>query len=63
VTLIENVINTVKVRTGTVQGLFKFLIRRKMWWLVPMILFLVVGFIIIILAQSSPIGPFIYTLF
>lgn len=61
--LLNTITQTVKVRSSTISGLFRFLIQRKMWWLVPMILLLLVGFVIILVAQSTPVGPFIYTLF
>lgn len=60
---LRSIAETVEMRFTTVQRLFQFLIERKMWWLIPMVLVLVVGFILILLAQSSPVGPFIYTLF
>jgi len=40
-----------------------FLWRRKLWWMIPMVLvFLAIG-LLPVLAQSSPLAPFIYTLF
>lgn len=45
------------------SGLFSFLWNNKMWWMMPMIALLVIFFLLIIFAQSSPLGPFIYTLF
>ncbi len=40
-----------------------FLLERKKWWLLPIILVLfLIGFIVI-LGGSSPFAPFIYTLF
>jgi hypothetical protein len=42
--------------------LWSFLIERKKWWLLPMIvMLLLVG--ILILASGSAVAPFIYTLF
>jgi len=37
--------------------------QNKRWWLVPMILTLFLLGALIVLAQSSAIAPFIYTLF
>lgn len=54
---------TVSIRFGVVGRLFKFLWQNKMWWLIPMVALIVVFFLIIIFAQSSPLGPFIYTIF
>jgi hypothetical protein len=54
---------TVAGRFGIVGELFSFFWSNKKWWLAPMLvsLFLLGG--LIILAQSSAIAPFIYTLF
>lgn len=41
----------------------EFLWERKLWWMIPMVLVLVAFGLLIILAQSSPLAPFIYTLF
>lgn len=54
---------TISIRFGIVGRLFQFLWQNKMWWLIPMVALIVVFFLIIIFAQSSPLGPFIYTIF
>ncbi len=43
--------------------LFSFLIKRKKWWLTPIIFILLLVAILIFLAESTAIAPFIYTLF
>ncbi len=43
--------------------LWDFLKVRKAWWLTPLIIMLVLVGILIILAQSSAVSPFIYALF
>jgi uncharacterized protein DUF5989 len=43
--------------------LFAFFWSNKRWWLVPMIFTLFLLGALIVLAQSSAIAPFIYTLF
>lgn len=43
--------------------MWDFLKVRKKWWLTPIILFLLVLSLLIVLAQSSAIAPFIYTIF
>jgi uncharacterized protein DUF5989 len=47
---------------GVAGELFAFF-GSKRWWLVPMILTLFLLGALIVLAQSSAIAPFIYTLF
>jgi len=48
---------------GFVKDLFKFLGKRKKWWLVPMIIVLLVLGVILVLGGASVFAPFIYTLF
>ena len=43
--------------------LMAFLWKKKLWWLIPLVvLLLIIGFLLIF-AQSSSIAPFIYSLF
>lgn len=46
-----------------IRELWLFLKSRKKLWLAPVILILVLIGVLLILAQSSVIAPFIYTLF
>ena len=59
--------NKVKKKIGTRVGilseLFAYLWQRKLWWMIPMIVILIFVVGLLIFAQSSPIAPFIYTLF
>ena len=48
---------------STLRELLAFLWKEKMWWMVPMVLILLVFAAIIVLGNSSAVGPFIYTLF
>jgi len=43
--------------------LFKFLKIRKKLWLIPMLVVMVLLGTLLILAQTSAVAPFIYTLF
>lgn len=43
--------------------LLTFLWRAKLWWMVPVVAILLLLGGLIILAHSSAIAPFIYTLF
>ena len=49
-------------RFGVVGELFYFW-QNKRWWLIPMLVGLFLLGALIVLAQSSAIAPFIYTLF
>ena len=50
-------------RFAIVGELFSFFWAAKKWWLVPMLVALLMVGGLIVLAQSSAIAPFIYTLF
>ena len=55
--------NTLKRKTGIIGELFEFLWKAKRWWLIPMLIILFAFGALLIFASSSPIAPFIYTLF
>ena len=46
-----------------VGELMAFLWERKLWWLIPMVIVLIIFGLLLIFAQSSAVAPFIYTLF
>ncbi len=48
---------------GTAGELLSFLWERRMFWLIPMVVVLLAFGVLFVLAASSGIGPFIYTLF
>jgi len=48
---------------GTIGELFRFLLERKLWWILPMVFMLLIFAGLIILGGTGGIGPFIYTLF
>ena len=52
-----------RTRFGIVSELLSFLWQQKMWWLIPMVLVLLAFGGLMVTAQSSALGPFIYTLF
>ena len=49
-------------RVNLLQELWLFLRENKKWWLWP-ILIIMALFAVLIIFSSSPIAPFIYTLF
>jgi hypothetical protein len=57
------VTESVRSRFGIASELIEFLWARKLWWLIPMVLVLLVFGGLMVTAQSSALGPFIYTLF
>ena len=50
-------------RAGIIKELFQFLWARRLWWLAPMVAVLLLFGILMVIASSSPVGAFIYTLF
>ena len=50
-------------RLGVFGELLRFLWARKLWWLIPMILALLIFGVLIILGASGVLSPFIYSLF
>ncbi|QPC85287.1 hypothetical protein G4Y79_14880 [Phototrophicus methaneseepsis] len=51
------------MRMGVLGELLSFLWKRKLYWLIPMIIVLLVFAVIIIIGSTGPGGAFIYTLF
>jgi hypothetical protein len=50
-------------RFGIAGELLSFFAHNKRWWMLPMIFVVLLLGVLLILAQSSVIAPFIYTLF
>jgi len=50
-------------KISIVQEFWEFLKIRKRYWLAPILLVLILLSLLIIFTQSSPVAPFIYTLF
>lgn len=50
-------------KTQAIRELGQFLWARKLFWLVPLLLVLFSFGILIVMAQSSAVAPFIYVLF
>jgi hypothetical protein len=48
---------------STVRELFSFLWKRKLWWLIPLVVSLLLIGGLLILGQATGVGPLIYTLF
>ena len=51
------------VRLGVLGELLAFLWKRKLYWMLPMVITLIVFALLIVIGGSSPLSPFIYTLF
>jgi hypothetical protein len=55
--------STAGQRLGIAGELLSFFARNKRWWLLPVICIVLITAVVVILAQSSALAPFIYTLF
>lgn len=56
-------VRTMMTNLGIVGEFLTFLWQRKLWWLIPMIVVLLVLALLLVFASASGVGPFIYTLF
>lgn len=50
-------------RLGIIGELLAFLWSRRLYWMIPMVLVLLLVAGLLIFAQGSAVAPFIYTLF
>ncbi len=56
-------VRTTARRVGIAGELLSFFARNKRWWLLPVIFVVLLTGVIIVVAQSSALAPFLYTLF
>lgn len=59
----SNALNDFFMRMGVLGELLSFLWKRKLYWLIPMIVTLLLFAVIIALGSTGPGGVFIYSLF
>jgi hypothetical protein len=59
----KNFLRSMSLNAGIVGQIVNFLWQRKLWWLIPMVVVLLVFGLLVIFASASGVGPFIYTLF
>ena len=50
-------------KLAIIKEFLLFLRERRNWWLAPIIVFLLILGSLLVFAQSSPLAPFIYSLF
>ena len=50
-------------KIGIAGELISYMWRRKMWWMIPIVIVLLLFGLLIGFGSSSGVGPFIYTLF
>lgn len=49
--------------TSLIRELWAFMRVRKKWWLLPIIIVMLLVGMLLVFAQGSALGPFIYTIF
>jgi len=57
------IIKKISHRAGVLGELMRYLWKRKLWWLIPMVALLVLVGLLLVFTQSSAVAPFIYSLF
>ena len=50
-------------KLGIMGELLEFFWQRKLWWMLPMVLMLLLFGLLIVFTQGTAVAPFIYTLF
>ena len=48
---------------GFLKEFIKFIMERKKFWLVPILLFLLIFGALFVVTQGTAVAPFIYTIF
>ena len=48
---------------GTAGELMQFLWQRKLWWMIPFVVTLLIVGVLLLVGQTTGVAPFIYTLF
>lgn len=52
-----------KEKAGTVSALFRFMMKRKKYWMIPVVLILILVAVLLFVFSNTAITPFIYTIF
>jgi hypothetical protein len=61
--LMRKFLRSMKTNVGVAGELLGFLWERKLWWLIPMVILLLLFGLLLYFTTASGVGPFIYTLF
>ena len=49
--------------TDFIKEFFGFLVHRKKYWLIPLVIILLLISLVVVLTQGTALAPFIYTIF
>ena len=61
--LIISINHLFKNLVSFLKEFFKFLIERKKFWLIPILVFLLIFGALFVATQGTAVAPFIYTIF
>jgi len=50
-------------QAGTVKELLTFFWENRLWWMMPFVVTLVAVAVLLVVAQASPVSPFLYAAF
>ncbi len=56
-------ITKLRARSAVAGELLRFLWAVKLWWLIPMVVVLLATSVMLVLAYSTALAPFIYAVF
>jgi hypothetical protein len=56
-------IRELRLGLGTMGEFLGFLWRRKLWWLIPLTLAILMVGMLLVFGEATGVAPFIYTLF
>jgi hypothetical protein len=59
----KNWLSSVLANLGVMGEILAFLWKRKLWWLIPLVVTLIVFGLLLLFASASGLGPLIYPLF
>jgi hypothetical protein len=60
---IRNKLKNLVIKLGIAKDLLEFLWSRKLWWLMPVVLLILILTAILFFAQATGVSPLIYALF
>ena len=56
-------VRELRLGLGTVGELITFLWRRKLWWLIPLTMAIIMVRLLLVFGEASGVAPFLYSLF
>ncbi|MBI3552856.1 MAG: hypothetical protein HY077_10090 [Elusimicrobia bacterium] len=57
------IFRSARQKLGIVGELLAFMWRKKLWWMIPMLVVLLLIGLLVALSLTTPVAPFVYTLF